>query len=88
MEGLKEKELSSNFIKIKEHFYKVNKTHYFKERLFYKGDKVRVDTVTISMLKNSIEALRAVMKKPKEVIFYRWGNREDYNEKSLEKILK
>jgi hypothetical protein len=86
IEGLKEKELSSNFIKIKEHLYEVNKTHYFKERLFYKGDKVRVDEVTIGMLKDSIDGLRTIMKEPKEIIFYRWGNHKDYDEERLYKI--
>ncbi len=87
VDGVREEELNSNFKKLKEHLYVVEKTHYFKERLFYKGDRVRVDEVSVKMLQEAIEALKVVMKKPKEVIFYRWGNREHYEREKLKNIV-
>jgi len=88
IEGLREKELnSSNFKKIKNHLYEVQMRHYFKGRLFYKGDRVRVDEVSLKMLEQSILSLKVVMKKPKEVIFYRWGNKEEYDVQKLQEIL-
>ena len=87
MDGVREEELGSNFKKLKEHLYLVEKTHYFKERLFYEGDRVRVDEVSMQMLKKSIDSLKAVMQKPKEVIFYRWGNRKHYERKQLESVV-
>ena len=87
MDGVREEELDSHFKKLKEHLYVVEKTHYFKERLFYKGDKVRVDEVSIKMLQEAIDALKSVMKKPKEVIFYRWGNREYYEREKLKSVV-
>ena len=83
MEGLREEELNSNFKKLKEHLYRVEKTHYFKKRLFYEDDTVRVDEVSMKMLQKSIMLLRKVMKKPKKVIFYRWENRKNYRQNSL-----
>ena len=87
MDGVREEELDSSFKKLKEHLYVVKKTHYFKKRLFYKGDRVRIDEVSMEMLFNSIDSLKKVMKKPKEIIFYRWGNRKDYKAHKLKNIV-
>ncbi len=87
MDGVREEALDNHFKKLKEHLYVVEKTHYFKERLFYKGDRVRVDEVSMEMLQEVIDSLKVVMKKPKEVIFYRWGNREYYEAKKLKGVV-
>lgn len=86
IEGVREEELSSKFKKLKEHLYEVQETHYFKERLFYEGDKIRVDEVSVKMLKQSVQELKKVMEQPQEVIFYRWGNYKYYKNKNLESI--
>jgi hypothetical protein len=87
MEGVREEGLNHNFKKLKEHLYEVTKTHYFKERLLYMGDKIRVDEVTVEMLKEAVNGLKKVMPQPKEIIFYRWGNREQYRDESLKDIV-
>ena len=87
MEGVREKVLNENFKKVKEHLYEVTKTHYFKERLLYEGDRVRVDEVSLLMLQEVVDELKGIMPKPKEVIFYRWGNREHYKREKLKDIV-
>lgn len=87
MEGVREKELTKHFKKLKGHLFEVQETHYFKGRLFYKGDKVRVDEVSMEMLRKSMDELKIVMKQPKEVIFYRWENAVTYGEKNLKYLV-
>jgi len=87
MEGVREKELDLNFKKIGKHLFEVTKTHYFKKRLLYKGDQIRIDEVSVTLLTQSIMALKKVMKQPKEIIFYRWGNRGFYGDEYLKEIV-
>jgi len=87
MEGVRETELDLNFKKIDKHLFEVTKTHYFKKRLLYEGDQIRVDEVTKTVLTQAIMALKKVMKKPKEIIFYRWGNRGFYGDEYLKEIV-
>jgi len=87
MEGVREKELDDNFKKIGEHLFEVKKTHYFKKRLLYEGDQIRIDEVSKELLKESIKELKKVMKRPREIIFYRWGNLEFYGRKGLEEVV-
>ena len=87
MEGVREKDLNKNFKNLKESLYEVTKTHYFKERLLYEGDRIRVDEVSLKMLQNSVDSLKSIMAKPKEIIFYRWGNREYYQAEKLKDIV-
>ena len=87
MEGVRKKDINSNFKKIKENFYLITKTHYFKKRLLYKEDKIRIDEVSVEDLKLSVKGLKKVMKQPKEIIFYRWGNRAFYDDDKLKKLL-
>jgi hypothetical protein len=87
MEGVRTKDINSNFKKIKENLYLVTKTHYFKKRLLYEEDKIRIDEVSVVDLKESIIALKKVMKQPKEIIFYRWGNRAFYGDDKLKNLL-
>jgi len=75
------------FKKVEKHLYVVQETHYLRGKLFYEGDNVRVDSVSFQMLQESIDALKKVMKRPKEVIFYRWGNRDHYEPKKLQALL-
>ena len=84
--GLRERQLDNTFQKIAEHRYRVTKTHYLNKHLFYEDDIVRVDEVSIDLLRKAIEALEKVMPQPKEIIFYRWGNREFYDEKELKSL--
>ena len=87
MEGVREKELNNNFKAIGKHLFEVQKTHYFKGKLLYEGDKIRVDEVSKELLVKTITELKKVMKQPKEIIFYRWGNLDFYGEKSLEEVV-
>lgn len=87
IEGLREKELDEDFEKIAEHFFVVKKTHYFKQRLFYEGDTVRIDEVDVATLLKGIEGLKKVMKQPKEIIFYHWGNCASYGDRKLKEVV-
>ncbi len=86
MEGVRKKELNKNFKALENNHYEVTKTHYFKKRLLYKGDILRVDEVSIEDLKEAIKNLKKVMPQPKEIIFYRWENQKYYEEKALENL--
>jgi hypothetical protein len=86
MEGIRKKDLNENFKALKDHHYKVLKTHYFKKRLLYKEDILRIDEVSQSMLEQAIKKLSDVMTQPKEIIFYRWGNKKEYKQKKLENL--
>lgn len=88
IDGIRERDLDGNFIKIKEHLYRVKKNHYFKGRLFYEGDTIRVDEVSIEMLQQTIRLLEDILPKPKEIIFYRWENREEYGIEKLKETVK
>ena len=80
MEGVRKSSLNENFKRVKENKYTIVKTHYFRGRLLYAGDIVRVDEVSQELLYESISKLKKVMKQPKELIFYRWGNRSFYGD--------
>ena len=86
MEGVRSKELTNHVKALKNNHYEVLKTHYFKKRLLYKGDILRVDEVSLSMLQKAVENLSKVMKQPKEIIFYRWENKKEYEAKELENL--
>ena len=83
MEGVRSKDINNNFKKIKDNLYLVTKTHYFKGKLLYEEDEIRIDEVSIEDLKRTIRGLKKVMKQPKEIIFYRWGNRKFYGDTLL-----
>ena len=83
MEGVREKDLDENFKALKNNHYEVLKTHYFKKRLLYKEDILRIDEVSPQMLKKAVQNLSKVMKQPKEVIFYRWENKKEYKLEDL-----
>jgi len=87
MEGVRVKELNNNFRQIEDNLYEVTKTHYFKKKLLYEEDEIRIDEVSLEDLRKTIESLQQVMKRPKEIIFYRWGNREFYGDKKLNGLL-
>ena len=87
MEGVREEELNSNFKAIEKHRFEVSKTHYFKGKLFYEGDQIRVDEVTLELLRETIEGLKGVMKQPKEIVFYRWGNLDFYGRNHLDEVV-
>ena len=86
MEGVRKKDLTKNFKALKNNQYEVLKTHYFKKRLLYEGDILRIDEVSIQMLQEAVHNLGKVMKQPKKIIFYRWGNKKEYPQKELENL--
>ena len=86
IEGLRKKDLNEHFKPLKGNHYLVTKTHYLHGRLLYKDDILRLDAVTIDDLKKAVKNLKEVMKQPKEIIFYRWGNRNFYDEKDLKDV--
>jgi len=87
VDGIREKELTKNFQKVGQHLYKVTKTHYFKRKLYYKGDKLRVDEVSVELLQKSIDGLKKIMPRPKEIIFYRWANRTHYKKQVFDNMV-
>ena len=83
IEGIEKKEFKNGFKKIKNTLYKVTKTHYFHERVVYKGDIIRFDSVSNKDLKKSINLLKDTLKKPiNNIIFFR------YNTKYFERFYK
>ena len=86
--GLRENQLDSSFKKIDKHRYQVKKTHYLNKHLFYEDDIVRVDEVSVELLKNAIMELKKVMSQPKEIIFYRWRNRGVYSKDRLDDVVR
>ncbi|HIP51570.1 MAG TPA: hypothetical protein EYG94_05705 [Campylobacterales bacterium] len=83
IEGIRKKELTKDFKALKENHYEVLTTHYFKKRLLYKGDILRMDEVSPKMLKQAVKNLSEVMEQPKKIIFYRWGNKKEYKLEDL-----
>jgi hypothetical protein len=88
IEGVREHVLNENFKKIRAHYYKIIKTHYFRGRLLYKGDEIRIDEVNNVLLEETISELKKKMKQPKEIFFYRWENRTFYGDAFLEHLVK
>lgn len=88
MEGIRKRDLTEHFTQLKKNHYLVTKTHYFNQRLLYKNDILRLDAVNIDDLSLAIQGLKKVMKKPNEIIFYRWGNRDFYGDKALKELCK
>lgn len=86
LEGVRQKDLNQYFKPLKNNHYEVTKTHYFKKRLLYEGDILRIDEVSVNDLKEAVKNLKEVMPQPQEIIFYRWGNREFYKAKDLEEL--
>lgn len=86
IEGIRKKDLTTHFKPLEANHYEVTKTHYLKKRLLYEGDILRIDEVSIDDLKQAIKNLKKVMKQPQEIIFYRWGNRKDYDAKKLQSL--
>jgi hypothetical protein len=86
IEGVRKKDLNQHFKPLKQNHYEVTKTHYFKKRLLYEGDTIRVDEVSINDLQEAISNLKEVMQQPKEIILYRWGNRQEYSQRELESL--
>ena len=86
MEGVRSKALNKHFKALKDNHYEVLKTHYFKKRLLYKGDVLRIDEVSLKMLQQAVKNLSEVMKQPKEIIFYRWENKKEYKQEELKDL--
>jgi hypothetical protein len=88
IEGVRESNLNISFKKIKEHLYKITKTHYFNGRLLYEGDVLRVDEASKELLTQAVSELSKVMLQPKEIIFYRWGNKAFYGDEFFNNLVK
>jgi coenzyme F420-reducing hydrogenase delta subunit len=62
--------IDNKFEKIYDNKYRVLKTHYFRGKLLYKGDKLRIDEVSFDMLKRAIEIIPFNYKR---IIFFRYS---------------
>jgi hypothetical protein len=87
IEGVRAKDITNEFKALDANHYKVLKTHYFKKHLLYEDDILRVDEVSAKDLQYAITQLKEVMKKPKKIIFYRWGNKQEYPKDFEEKLV-
>lgn len=84
IDNIKSKELDKKYFKkMEDNRYLVLKTHYFKGKLLYKGDILRVDEVTLDMLK---EAISIIPFEFKRVIYFRYSNLDSWDIEELEKI--
>ena len=83
IDDIKQKDLDKNFVHIKDNRYKVIKTHYFKGKLLYEGDILRVDEVNLKMLK---EAKKMIPFRYKRIIFFRFSNLKDWDISDLKNI--
>lgn len=86
MESFEQSDINTHWQKVAPNLYTISETHYFHGRLLYKNDKIRVDTVSIKELKNAIKLLKAVMKRPKNIVFYEWESRNAYDANDLKKL--
>lgn len=75
IEGVDIKDIDNHFDKIGKNIFKVTQTHYFKEKLLYKGDEVRLDNVEHDELIKATKELSKIMKKPEKIIFYHFGSK-------------
>jgi len=89
IEGVNKDEIiKENFKHLSDNLYQVTKEHYLKGKLLYEGDRVRFDSVSIPMLQEAIDTLKSIMKRPNKIVFFRWGNFESGEKKSLEDLAK
>ena len=87
IEGVRAKDITKEFKALDENHYKVLNTHYFKKHLLYEEDTLRIDEVSVEDLQKAINQLKKVMKKPNHIIFYRWGNKQEYPKDFEEKLV-
>lgn len=84
IDGVKIKDLDSkNFKHIKTNRYEVLKTQYFKGTLIYKGDILRVDEVSLDMLKRAVSIIPFNFDR---IIYFRYSNLGSWDIKQLENI--
>jgi len=69
IDGVRKDMIDNKFQKISNNSYKVLKTHYFRGKLLYEGDKIRIDEVSLDMLK---KAKKIIPFEYKRVIFFRY----------------
>ncbi len=84
IDDIRKKDLDNFFKKIDKNHYKLIKTHYFKGKLFYKGDVIRVDEVSLDELKKALSLIPFDFKR---IIFFRYSNLKDWDIKKLEDLL-
>ncbi len=85
IEGVDIKDMDNHFDKIGKNIFKVTQTHYFKEKLLYKGDEVRLDNVEHDELIKATKELSKIMKKPEKIIFYHFGSK--WKKQELDEIV-
>jgi hypothetical protein len=85
IEGVDIKDIDKYFKPIGKDTYIITQTHYFKEKLLYKGDTVRFDNVEFADLVKATKKLSKIMNKPKNVIFYHFSSK--WNKEELDKIV-
>ncbi len=84
IDDIRKKDLDNFLKKIDKNHYKLIKTHYFKGKLFYKGDVIRVDEVSLDELKKALSLIPFDFKR---IIFFRYSNLKDWDIKKLEDLL-
>jgi len=80
IDGVKKNFLGKNFVHLKENRYKVLKTHYFKGHLLYEGDILRVDEVSLKILKKAVKMIPFEFGK---IIYFRYSSLKYWEQKNL-----
>jgi len=85
IDDVRKKDLDSSFFEtLGKNRFRVMKTRYFKGKLLYEGDILRVDEVDLNMLKEAVETIPFTFDR---VIFFRYGNLKNWNIEDLKKII-
>lgn len=83
-EGVTKQDFKKNFKLIKNNYYEVAKSFYFKGRYIYKGDILRFENSKISDLEVALDDFLSISKNRfNEVIFYTIEYKNKYNLKKL-----
>ncbi|RXJ99499.1 hypothetical protein CRU98_05585 [Arcobacter sp. CECT 8986] len=83
-EGVTKQDFKKNFKLIKDNYYEVTKSFYFKGRYIYKGDILRFENSKISDLEVALDDFLSISKNRfNEVIFYTIEYKNKYNLKKL-----
>lgn len=82
--GVTKQDFKKNFKLIKDNYYEVTKSFYFKGRYIYKGDILRFENSKISDLEVALDDFLSISKNRfNEVIFYTIEYKNKYNLKKL-----
>lgn len=89
IEGVHTAELDRQFIPIGQNRYKIRKSGYFKGKMLYEGDIIRIDEVTEKALKQAIQDIKSSsLHGISKIIFFRYENKEEYSQDTIERVIK